>query len=90
MSLETRIKHLEGKLPKWMTPKLMTPKLMTQNADVFQMSNAELEATIAEAPFDLTLLTDAELMSLDAWLSEPKTDAPLPPNIEGMLERIQR
>lgn len=85
MSLETRIKHLEGKLPKW-----MTPKLMRQNADVFQMSNTEMKAIIAEAPFDLTLLTDTELMSLDAWLSEPKTDAPLPPDIEGMLERIQR
>jgi hypothetical protein len=85
MSLETRIKDLEGKLPKW-----MTPKLMRQNADVFQMSNTEMKAIIAEAPFDLTLLTAAELTSLDAWLSEPKTDAPLPPDIEAMLERIQR
>jgi hypothetical protein len=78
MNLETRVKRLESKLPEW----------MTKNADVFQMSNAELEAAIAQSPFDLTLLTDAELMSVDAWLS--KVDAPLTPELEAMFERIKR
>ncbi len=78
MNLETRVKRLESKQPEW----------MTKNADVLQMSKAELEAVIAQAPFDLKLLTDAELMSLDAWLS--KVDAPLPPELEAMFERIKR
>jgi hypothetical protein len=54
------------------------------------MSRAELEAVIAQAPFDLTLLTDAELTSLDAWVSKVEMDAPLPPELEAMLERVKR
>ncbi len=80
MNLETRVKRLESKLPEW----------MTKNADVLQMSKAELEAAIAQSPFDLTLLTDAELTSLDAWVSKVEMDAPLPPELEAMLERIKR
>ncbi len=77
MNMETRVKRLESKQPAWM-------------ADVLQMSRAELEAVIAQAPFDLTLLTDAELTSLDAWVSKAEMDAPLPPELEAMLERVKR
>jgi hypothetical protein len=75
MNLETRVKRLESKQPVWM-------------ADVLQMSRAELEAVIAQSPFDLTRLTDAELTGLDAWLS--KVGAPLTPELEAMFERIKR
>lgn len=88
MSLETRIKHLESRTAARVMQGIGLSQL--SDADILRLSDAELEALIAQAPFDLRLLTDTELSSLDAWLGEPKTDAPLPPEVEEMLERVKR
>jgi hypothetical protein len=53
----------------------------------------KLEAAIGDAAWDLTLLTDAELIALEACLSEAVAagiPARLTPELEAALERVKR
>ncbi len=59
------------------------------DAEISQLTAAESRAIVERAPFDLALLTDAELVSLDAWLKAER-DAPLSPELEAALARVAR
>jgi uncharacterized coiled-coil protein SlyX len=87
MSLETRIKNLESRTAERI---MHVDLLQLSDAEILQLSDAEMRAIIERARFDLALLTDAELMSLDIWLSRAEIDAPLPPELEAALARVAR
>lgn len=86
MSLETRIKNLESRTAERI---MHVDLLQLSDAEILQLSDAEMRAIIERARFDLALLTDAELVSLDAWL-KTEMDAPLPPELEAALRRVER
>ena len=87
MSLETRIKHLESRTAERSMKSVDLSQL--SDAEILQLSDAEMRAIIEGARFDLTLLTDAEVTSLEAWLKAER-GAPLPPELEAALARVER
>jgi uncharacterized coiled-coil protein SlyX len=86
MSLETRIKNLESRTAERI---MHVDLLQLSDAEILQLSDAEMRAIIERARFDLTLLTDAEVTSLEAWLKAER-GAPLPPELEAALRRVER